>query len=71
MRIGVAKESTETTASAESGIGAKDYAKRSLLTSHKRGYAGRKLGEAKFVFCVTLRIIWHNFLRDIWHNDDI
>jgi hypothetical protein len=30
------------------------------------GYAGRKLGEAKFVLlCVTLRIIWHRILRTL------
>ena len=44
MIVGVAKESTETTASSESDIG---------------------------VRAVTLRIIWHKFLRAIWHTANV
>jgi hypothetical protein len=38
------------------------------ITSHTRGYDGLKLF-CVALLCVTLRIIWHKILRDIWHND--
>ena len=35
-------------------------------------YDRLKLGEANSQSdIVTLRIIWHNFLRGIWHNEDV
>jgi hypothetical protein len=41
-----------------------------MITDRNVGYAGRKLGKAKILFCdlmgVTLRIIWPTFVRAIW-----
>ena len=45
-----------------------DREARSIDNGSERGLnAGRKLGEANFLV-VTLRIIWHRSLLDIWHN---
>jgi hypothetical protein len=74
MSAGTCKDPALTRPKAVSVIGAEDYPECAKMTIeimiHKGRYVSLYILRG-LLFDVTLRIIWHNFLRAIWHNDDV